>query len=236
MSRRFLLLSTSRTTGTGYLEHAAEHIDWLTESQKKRVIFIPYAAVRFSYDDYESMVAGGMQEYGHEVVSIHRYDDPVSALEDADVIAVGGGNTFKLVHDLQHFGLMEVIRKKALEGIPYVGWSAGANVASPKLSTTNDMPIIEPGSFNTLGLISTQINPHYLDAHPDGHMGETREERISEFNVLNPDVPVIGLREGSMLKVDGSKMWLDGKIGARLFHGDSKPREFDPGSDVSFLL
>ncbi len=234
MSKRFLLLSTSRTSGTGYLEHASEQIGWLAGTAKKKIAFVPYAAVRFSYDDYESMVAKGME--GHEIVSVHRYDDPLAAIDEADVVAVGGGNTFKLVHDLQHFGLMEVIREKAMAGMPYVGWSAGANVAAPTLSTTNDMPIIEPGSFQTLGLISAQINPHYLDAHPDGHMGETREERITEFTVLNPEMPVIGLREGSMLMIDGASMTLQGQIGARLFHGDSKPREIDPGEDVSFLL
>ncbi len=233
-SRRFLLLSTSRTSGTSYLEHASEHIDWLLPNKGTRITFVPYAAVRFSYDDYEGMVAGGLP--GHEVVSVHRFDDPAQAILDAEVIAVGGGNTFKLVHDMHQFGLMNIIRERAFSGTPYVGWSAGANVSSPRLCTTNDMPIMDPASFETLGLIRAQINPHYLDAHPEGHMGETREERILEFTIMNPKSPVIGLREGAMLKVDGPVMTLEGRTGARLFHGESDPRDIDPGSDVSFLL
>lgn len=233
-SRRLLLLSTSRTSGTSYLKHASEQIDWLLPNKGTRIAFVPYAAVRFSYDDYEGMVGRGFSD--HEVVSVHRFDDPIAAIRDAEAIAVGGGNTFKLVHDLHHFGLMEIIRERALSGIPFVGWSAGANVSSPRLCTTNDMPIMEPSSFKTLGLIRAQINPHYLDAHPEGHMGETREERILEFTIMNPQSPVIGLREGAMLKVDGPVMTLEGRTGARLFHGESDPRDIDPGSDVSFLL
>jgi len=232
--RKHLLLSSSRTHGTGYLEHAAEHVQWLLGPGSKRVAFVPFAAVRFSYDAYEEMVAGGTP--GHEIVGVHRFDDPRDALTDADAILVGGGNTFKLVHDLHATGLMSAIREKVAAGTPFMGWSAGANVSSPRLCTTNDMPIIEPASFQTLGLISTQINPHYMDAHPDKHMGETRAERIEEFVTLSPQVPVIGLREGSMLKVDGDTMTLEGVANARLFTAGKPDQEIQPGMDVSFLL
>jgi dipeptidase E len=234
MSRRHLLLSTSRTSTTGYLEHAANHINWLLGDAPKRIAFVPYAAVRFSFDDYEAMVAKGLP--GHEVVSVHRSPSPAEALQEADAVAVGGGNTFQLVNMLYEKGLMEPIRALAAQGMPYLGWSAGSNVAAPRLCTTNDMPIVEPPSFKTLGLISVQINPHYLDAHPAGHMGETREERILEYTVLNPESRVIGLREGAMLKVEGPRMTLEGVAGARLFHKESKAQEFDPGADLSFLL
>jgi len=231
MPRKHLLLSTSRTRGTGYLEHAREGVEWLLGEDHHRVAFVPYAAVRFSYDDYEEMVAGGMP--GHEVQSLHRFDDPVRAVEDADAILVGGGNTFKLVHDLHAFGLMDIIREKAMGGMPYMGWSAGANVASPRLCTTNDMPIIEPVSFKTLGLIGAQINPHYLDAHPDGHMGETREERIREFVMLSPEVPVIGMREGAWLQVEDDTMVLKGSNGAMFFLGDDEAKDISTGADLS---
>lgn len=234
MPRRHLLLSTSRTHGTGYLEHAREGVEWLLGQEKKRIAFVPFAAVRFSYADYEDMVAGGMP--GHEILGVHRFDNPVRAIEKADAILVGGGNTFKLVHDLHSFGLMEAIREKAKAGTPYMGWSAGANVASPRLCTTNDMPIIEPASFETLGLIKAQINPHYLDAHPDGHMGETREERIQEFTLLNSDVPVFGLREGAWLQVEDDVMELKGIKGARVFRGDAEPVEITAGANLSRFL
>lgn len=234
MSRRYLLLSTSRTPGTNYLEHAAEQIKWLFQERKHRIAFIPYAAIRFTYGEYEKMVADAFP--GHEVVSVHHEDRAADALRDADAIAVGGGNTFHLVHELYQNALMDPIREMASDGTPFIGWSAGSNVASPRLCTTNDMPIIEPPSFATLGLISAQINPHYLDVHPHGHMGETRAERIEEFLQINPDVSVIGLREGSMLRVDGDEMTLQGTAGARLFNGNSKPLEFDPGANLSFLL
>ena len=234
MPRKHLLLSTSRTHGTGYLEHAAEGLRWLLGDEPKRIAFVPFAAVRFSYDEYEEMVAAGLPS--HEIMGVHRMDDPMAAIEDADAIAVGGGNTFKLVHDLYAFGLMDLIREKAQAGVPYVGWSAGANVASPRLCTTNDMPIIEPPSFKTLELIKAQINPHFLDAHPDGHMGETREERIREFVVLNPDMPVLGLREGAWLQIEDQEMVLKGSKGARIFHGDTEPRELSAGADLSLFL
>ena len=180
------------------------------------------------------MVAKGLAH--HTVVGVHHFNSLTEAFEGVEAIAVGGGNTFQLVAQLYAEGMMDAIRGRVMDGMPFLGWSAGSNVAAPRLSTTNDMPIIEPPSFTTLGLIPVQINPHYLDAHPDGHMGETRQERIQEFLALNPDTPVIGLREGSMLKVDGRTMSLDGTAGARLFRSKLDPQEFDPGADLSFLL
>lgn len=231
MIRKHLLLSTSRTHGTGYLEHAQEGVKWLLGSGSLRIAFVPYAAVRFSYDDYEEMVAGGMP--GHEVMSVHRSDHPIDVIRDAEAVLVGGGNTFKLVHDMHATGVMDAVREKAMAGAPYMGWSAGANVASPLLCTTNDMPIIEPESFSALGLIKAQINPHYLDAHPDKHMGETRDERLQEFVIVNPDVAVLALREGAWLQVEGDTMVLKGNRGARQYLGSAPALELTSGADLS---
>mgnify|MGYP001827587989 CR=1 FL=1 len=173
---------------------------------------------------------------GYEVYSIHREKDPVLAVKDALAIAVGGGNTFHLVYMLHKLKLMKVIRESVENGLPFMGWSAGANVACPTLRTTNDMPIIEPASFNTLNLVPFQINPHYLDTNPEGHGGETRQQRIEEFLVINKEMKVLGLREASMLYLEGELLKLLGSRDLRLFEFDKEPVEYKPGSDLSFLL
>lgn len=231
---RLLLLSNSRNAGSGYLEHARSAISDFLGPKVKTIAFIPYAAVRFSYDDYEAMVAGAIE--GYEVSSIHRNADPVDSIHSADAIAVGGGNTFHLVHLLYESGLIQLIRERVADGVPFMGWSAGSNIACPTLRTTNDMPIIEPPSFRTLELIPFQINPHYLDAHPDGHMGETREERLLEYLEVNPAMPVVGLREGSWLRREGERLDLFGERTMRLMRQGRPAEEIEPGSDLSFLL
>ncbi len=232
---RLLLLSNSMNAGSGYLEHA---IGWLMDhfAGVRTIAFVPYAAVRFGYDEYEERVAAALAPTGATVRSVHRSDDPVSIVESSDAVAVGGGNTFHLVHEMQRLGLVEAIRSKAAGGAPYAGWSAGSNVACPTLRTTNDMPIIEPRSFAALGLVAFQINPHYLDAHPDGHMGETREDRLLEFVRVNPDVPVVGLREGSAIQVRDGSASLVGPRRARIFHGEATPYEVEPDSSLDFLV
>ena len=167
--------------------------------------------------------------------SVHAFEFPITAVQQAECIVVGGGNTFHLVAEMHRTGLMEAIREKVLQGCPYMGWSAGSNVACPTMKTTNDMPIIQPESFDTLNLVPFQINPHYLDANPAGHGGETREDRIREFMVVNPDVYVVGLREATSLLVEGDKMELVGSRNMRLFKAGEEVREVSPG-DVSFLL
>jgi len=149
---------------------------------------------------------------------------------------VGGGNTFRLVQMMHDTGIMAAIREKALAGTPFIGWSAGSNVACPTLRTTNDMPIIQPSSFNTLNLVPFQINPHYLDVNPEGHGGETREQRINEFQALNPEVVVVGLREASALHLDGEKLHLLGERSMRVFNAAKEPVEFKPGMNLDFLL
>ena len=178
---KLLLISNSTNAGEEYLDYPKYNIKKFLGDKPVKALFIPYAAVTFSFDDYEAKVANRFKELGHDVVSIHRFSDPVKAVEEAEAIVVGGGNTWQLLKMTQDNGLIEPIRKKVLGGTPYIGWSAGSNMACPTLRTTNDMPIIEPDTFNALKLISFQINPHYLDANPDGHAGETREQRIEEL-------------------------------------------------------
>ncbi len=233
---RLLLISNSTNAGEEYLDYPKHNIkDFLGEKPLK-ALFIPYAGVTFSFNYYEAKVANRFKEIGHEVVSIHQSSDPVKAVEEAEAIVVGGGNTWQLLKMTQDNGLIEPIRKKVINGTPYIGWSAGSNMACPTLRTTNDMPIIEPDSFNAFSLISFQINPHYLDANPDGHAGETREQRIMEFLEINPNIHVVGLREGCMLHLEDNKLELIGTRGMRIFRKGDSPYEVNAGDDLSFLL
>jgi dipeptidase E len=203
--------------------------------ETKTALFIPYAAVTFGFDEYEAKVESRFSELGHHVTSIHRAENFIQAVENAQVIVVGGGNTWQLVRMMHENGLMEPVREKVISGTPYIGWSAGSNVACPTLQTTNDMPVIDPLGFNTLNLIPFQINPHYLDTHPEGFGGETREMRINEFIKVNPDVSVLGLREATLLKLEADKLHLIGNKSARLFKEGEPARELNPGDDLSFL-
>lgn len=241
--KRLLLISNSTMAGESYLDWPKQHIKDFLKEDVKRVLFIPYAGVglsedglQASYDAYEAKVKAVYDELGYEVYSIHKEADPVKAVEEAESIAVGGGNTFHLVGMLHENKLMEPIRKRVEAGMPYMGWSAGSNVACPSLMTTNDMPIFEPASFKTLNLIPFQINPHYLDANPDGHAGETREQRIDEFMKINREVTVVGLREGCLLQVEGERMLLKGKHSLRIFKHGQEPKELNAKDILDFLL
>jgi len=233
---KLLLISNSTNAGEAYLDYPKFQIRDFLGEKPVHALFIPYAGIMFSYDAYEKKVEDRFSEIGHHVTGIHRFDDPVKAVEEAEAIVIGGGNTWKLVQMLQLNRLMEPIRKKVLNGMPFVGWSAGSNVACPTLRTTNDMPIIQPESFDTLNLVPFQINPHYLDAHPEGHGGETREDRIREFIEINPEVYVVGLREGTMFWLEKDKLVLIGKTPARIFRRGMEPKELDHSADFSFLM
>ncbi len=233
---RLLLISNSTNPGEPYLDYPKYNIrDFLGPVQIK-ALFFPYAAVTFSYDVYEQKVSERFNEIGHNIVSLHRFKDPANAVREASAIVVGGGNTWKLLKNIQDNNLINAVREKVLGGTPYIGWSAGSNVACPSIRTTNDMPIVQPDSFNAFNLVSFQINPHYLDANPSGHAGETREQRIEEFIEVNPDLYVVGLREGTMLTVTDSKMHLTGPHKARIFKKGTIPSELGPEDDFSFLL
>jgi dipeptidase E len=233
---KLLLISNSTNPGEPYLDYPKRNIGEFLGNTPVRALFIPYAAVTFSYDAYEIKVQERFRETGHDVVSIHHFSDPVKAVNEAAAIVVGGGNTWKLLKTIQENGLIEPVRKRVLGGTPYIGWSAGSNMACPTIKTTNDMAVVEPGSFNAFGLVPFQINPHYLDANPAGHAGETREQRIEEFIEINNKLYVVGLREGTMLKLDGVSLSLIGARPARIFRKGSTPAEVEPGADISFLL
>ncbi|MCZ6767084.1 MAG: dipeptidase PepE [bacterium] len=234
--RRLLLLSNSKNPGQKMFEHARTTIQDFLGGRVGTIAFVPFAGVTVSWDDYAGIVDRKFGELGYKIQSVHAAANPGAFLEEADAIAVGGGNTFRLVEQLHATGIMDTIKSRADEGIPYIGWSAGSNVACPTLSTSNDMPIIQPESFRALGLVPFQINPHYLDAHPEGHGGETRQQRIEEFIELNREVFVAGLREGTMLRVEGDDISLIGNSPMRVFRHGNNPVEHEPGSDISFLL
>lgn len=204
----------------------------------EKVLFIPYASAKpGSYDEYTEKVRAPLKSWGFEVSGIHESPDAVQAVKQAKAIFIGGGNTFLLLKTLYDKHLVEAIRSRVVdEGIPYIGSSAGTNVATHSIHTTNDMPIVLPPTFYALQLTPFNINPHYLDPDTDGkHKGETREERIMEFHHLNSN-PVLGLREGSALLVDDDKATLVGHTPARLFQRAQEPQEFPVDADFSFLF
>lgn len=233
---KLLLISNSTNSGEEYLEYPMPHIKDFLGSKSLNCVFIPFAAVTFSYEEYEEKVQKKFKQIGHNIKSIHQFADKVKAIEDADVIVVGGGNTFQLISKIYEFNLIEVVRKKVLSGTPFVGWSAGSNVACPSIKTTNDMPVVEPFSFNAFNFVKFQINPHYLDANPQGHAGETREQRILEFIEVNPDIYVVGLREGCIIKIDNDSINLIGNKTIRLFKKNIEPFELSKNDNLNILL
>lgn len=222
--------------GEPYLDYPKNEIKKFLGRKPVTAVFIPYAAVTFSYDEYVEKVEERFAEIGHHIVGIHTFSDPVKAIQKAEVIVVGGGNTWQLVRMLHSLKLMNPIREKVFNETPYIGWSAGSNVACPTLQTTNDMPIVDPLGFNCIGLIPFQINPHYLDANPVGHGGETREQRIQEYLEANPDVYVAGLREGTMFKLENEKLEFIGNRTCRIFKKGKIPVELPAGDNFQFIL
>ncbi|MDU1889732.1 MAG: dipeptidase PepE [Dysgonomonas sp.] len=233
---RLLLISNSTNPGEPYLDYPKHNIKQFLGDKPVNALFIPYAAITFSYDEYEAKVNNRFAEIGHSVKGIHHFVDPKQAVKEAEAIIVGGGNTWKLVRMMRDNGLMDLIKEKVQAGTPYIGWSAGSNVACPTLRTTNDMPIIDPKGFDVINLVPFQINPHYLDAHPEGHGGETREDRIKEFITENQNDYVVGLREGTMLNLEGNDLKLIGKRTARIFKYGQDTVELTDKDDFSFLM
>lgn len=233
---KLLLISNSTMPGKAYLDYPKKEIQKFLGEKPKTAVFIPYAAVTFSFDEYCKKVEERFSEIGHHIIGIHTFKNPEKAILEAEAIVVGGGNTWQLVRMMHNQNLIEAIRKKAESGTPYIGWSAGSNVACPTLRTTNDMPIIDPKGFDCIGIIPFQINPHYLDANPKDHGGETREQRINEFLEINPNIYVAGLREGTMFKLENNQLELIGKHSCRIFKKGEKPFELFAGDNFNFLL
>ena len=232
-SKRILLISNSTLHGSGYLDHAENEIrSFLGDA--KRVLFVPYAL--FDRDKYAATAQQRFAKMGYELSSIHTAANPVQAVNETDAVFIGGGNTFRLLKTLYDHELIDPIRERVATGMPYIGSSAGSNVATPTIRTTNDMPIVQPPSFAALNLVSFQINPHYLDPDPNSkHMGETREERLIQFLEEN-DTPVVGLREGAMLRIEKGEIVLKGSTGARIFRKETAPVEVMPVVSLNSLL
>lgn len=231
--KRLLLISNSTLHGSGYLDHAETEIrDFLGNTG--RVLFVPFAL--FDRDDYAAKARQKFAQMGYELDSVHEMDDKRQAVKEAAAIFIGGGNTFRLLKSLYDFDLLTLIKQRVSEGMPYIGSSAGSNVAAPTIKTTNDMPIVEPPTFTALGLVNFQINPHYLDADPASrHMGETREERILQFLEEN-ETPVVGLREGAIIRIERGEAVLKGSTGARVFRRGIEPLEVSPGARIDKLV
>jgi len=228
-----LLVSNSTQFGGGYLDHCRDALVELFGPGRRSLLFVPFALA--DHGAYVARARTAFVAMGHDCHGLHGFADPIAALASADGVFVGGGNTFRLLDQLQRRGLIDPLRARVRAGMPYAGASAGTNVACPTIKTTNDMPIVVPSSFVALGLVSFQINPHYLDPEPSSmHMGETREQRIREFHEEN-HVAVLGLREGGMIRVAGARTTLHGPRSARLFRHGEPAREIETGSDISFL-
>ena len=228
-----LLLSNSTGPGRAFLEHALDVVAELVPAGC-RLLFVPFAAS--DHEGYTQRMRAALAPISVQVTGAHQAGDPIAAVAAADAVFVGGGNSFRLLRALQDTGLGAAIVGRVRGGLPYLGSSAGTNMACPTLRTTNDMPIVQPASFEALRLIPFQVNPHYLDPDPAStHQGETRQQRIEEFLECN-DVPVLGLREGAWLRVRGTTAVTGGTTASRLFTRQAAPRELSPGSDVSELL
>ncbi|MBE9851568.1 dipeptidase PepE [Campylobacter concisus] len=200
-----LLISASSYQDTGYLRHCKNWVkDFLGESGKEEILFIPYAGVRRTNDEYEQKVIDRLKN--KNIKSIHHYEDKISAIKNASSIAVGGGNTFMLLYTLYKLNLVEPIKEAVANGTKYFGWSAGANIAGKTMMTTNDMPIIMPKSFDSLNIFPYQINPHFISGKLAGHNGESREERLEEFLIANPKETIYALPEGTALLIEGSEV------------------------------
>lgn len=232
-NNRVLLISNSTLYGSGYLDHAAAEIgDFLGSARK--VLFVPYAL--YDRDAYAALAQKRFEKMGFDLTSIHTAPDAAQVINDTDAVFIGGGNTFRLLKALYDFYLIARIRQRVAVGMPFVGSSAGSNVAGPTIKTTKDMPIVQPPSFDALGLVPFQISPHFLDPDPNStHMGETQEERILQFLEEN-DTTVAGLREGAMVRVENGSTTLKGSAGARIFRKGMQPVEVQPGARLDDLL
>lgn len=230
-----LLASTSTLHEQAYLEYLLPEIEKLFKGTGE-ILFIPYARPGgISHIDYTDMVKKALERTEIQVKGIHEFSDPVRAVQESKGIFTGGGNTFLLVEKLYRNNLMNQLKETILHGTPYLGTSAGTNIAGLTMQTTNDMPIIYPPSFQTLGVVPFNINPHYLDPDPKStHKGETRETRIKEFHTINTP-PVVGLREGSWLEINGDTITLKGKLPARIFKVDETPYELETNSSLNKL-
>lgn len=233
--KNIIIASTSTIYESDYLEYILEELAIFFRNAST-ILFIPYARPSgISHDDYTKKANEAFLKINKKVIGIHTFKNPTEAIKNAEAIFVGGGNTFVLVNQLHRNKLLSIIKEVVENGTPYLGTSAGSNICGLTMHTTNDMPIMQPPSFKTIGLVPFNINPHYLDPDPNStHKGETRETRIKEFHAYNSQ-PVVGLREGSWLEVLGNTITLKGKLSARIFEHNQTPYEVDTNTDLSHL-
>ena len=233
--KRILIASTSTVHGSGYLDYLMNDLSVFFENTSD-ILFIPYARPSgISHEDYTKKVNEAFNKIGKSAIGLHEFDNPAAAIKKAEGIFTGGGNTFVLVNQLYKHHLIDALKSAINNGTPYLGTSAGSNICGLTISTTNDMPIVYPPSFKTLGLVPFNINPHYLNPDPiSTHKGETRETRIKEFHQFNTQ-PVVGLREGSWLEVKGNSIFLKGNLKARIFELNKEPYEVESGTNLSSL-
>jgi dipeptidase E len=235
-TRRLLLLSNSKDPEGRYLVWPEAVLRDFLGPRKVTILFVPYAGVTVDWDAYTEKVRGVFAPLGHDLAGIHRTADPAAAVRAADVVAIGGGNTWRLTERLHALGVMGPLRERAIGGMPLMGWSAGAVIACPTMQTTNDMCVVPPASTRALDLVPFQINPHYTDFHPPGFQGETRAERLAEFIEINPGVRVIGIPECTLLRIEGDTIAFVGAGQAPVFERGRPVRRFAAGDDLRFLL
>ncbi len=233
--QNIIIASTSTIHGGSYLDYLIEELKELYKNTSS-IVFVPYARPNgISHDNYTDKVRHVFSKIDIDVKGLHEFPNPIEAITEAPGIFTGGGNTFVLVNQLYKNKLIKPIKDSVDKGTPYLGTSAGSNICGLTMNTTNDMPVVYPESFKTLGLVPFNINPHYLDPESNSkHMGETREMRIAEFHTFNTQ-PVIGIREGSWLKVNNNTIILKGKLNARIFEHGKLPYEIEPKTDLSQL-
>ncbi len=234
---KVLALSSSRVGTGGFLENAKPIIHSFLGSQKCSIAFIPYASVHRDHEAYTQMVRDALHDLPYEILALDA-NNPSHTIQQADVIMTGGGNTFKLLHDIYAYDLFELIRNKVSNGAPYIGWSAGSNITGLSICTTNDMPVIEPKSFKAFSFFPFQINPHYYNVTIPGFNGETRNERLSEFLALRPGIPIAGLPEGTSLRHSEGRVFFEGIVPGIFFEkadGQGKPvfRELQPDEEIN---
>ncbi len=239
-SKQILALSSSRVGNESYLESAASVIKDFLGAPPLQIAFIPFALVNKNYDTYVNDVAAALKDLPHRII-LANHDNAKKIIAESDVIMTGGGNTFKLLHNIYEAGILEIIRNKINEGTPYIGWSAGSNITGPTIGTTNDMPVIQPQSFKALGAFPFQINPHYYNQEPEGFNGETRNQRLFEFINMNRTSKIIGLPEGTALLLRDSVLkFIGGDDGILFSAGENNTevvtRQIEPGEDLTFLF
>lgn len=233
--RNIIIASTSTIHGSGYLEYFLDDLKVFFKNANT-ILFIPYARPGgLSHNDYTKIANNAFNKINKKVKGIHEFENPNEAIKNAEGIFIGGGNTFVLLNQLYKNNVIDTLKQTVQNGTPYLGTSAGSNICGLTIKTTNDMPIVYPPSFNAIGLVPFNINPHYLDPSSNSkHMGETRETRIKEFHSYNTQ-PVIGLREGSWLHVNHDSIILKGELTARVFEYNKAPYEVDSGTELNQL-